>query len=251
MSVELIPGGKFPLTVATPVLPAPGIWAPDSPLPLAAIGAVVTPPLGWIWDGDAAEVRPRPGAIVWEPPRRPLERFLERLRRERDPHPRIVTLAADGPRQVADAALLVEAEADVAALLIWWQPSTRPADLLTAVRSMTALPLLVELPADLAPARARAVAAAGADALLIGPPRALLSGGRPARLWGPAILPLVERALDSLANRGPPLPLLAAGGIASGDDALRLCEAGAVAVAVGPEWWVQPDLPDQIAAALA
>lgn len=251
MSVNLIPGSKFPLLLATPVLPAPGTWAPDAPLPLDGIGALVTPPLSWTWDGDRAEVRPRPGALVWEPPRRPLERFLARLGRQRDPRPRIVTLAADEPRQFAAAAALVEAEGGAAAILIWWRPAAKPGDLVAAARGATALPLLAELPADLAAGRARAAVAAGADALMIGPPRGLLDAGHPARLWGPAILPVVERALDTLVDRGVSVPLIAAGGIASGEDALRLSEAGAVGVALGPEWWVQPSLPKQVVAALA
>lgn len=247
--IDLIPGGKFPLTLETQVFPAPGIWAPDSPLPLDALGALVTPPLGWTWDGDAADWRWRPGALVWEPPRRPIERFLDLLRRRHDHLPRIVTLAADEAGPLADAVSLAEAEPEVAAILIWWRPRLPLDDILTAARRRTALPLLVELPADLAVARGRVAAAA--DALLVGPPRAMIESDRPARLWGPAILPIVERAIDALADRLEGFPLLAAGGVAGGEDALRLCEAGANGIAVGPEWWVEPDLPARIVAALA
>lgn len=54
-------------------------YLPGSALSLKEMGAFVTPPLGWQWDGDVAEWEAYPGAFLWMPPRRPLRRFVRRL----------------------------------------------------------------------------------------------------------------------------------------------------------------------------
>lgn len=225
---------------------------PRGPLPDDAFGALVTPPLGWTWDGGDAEITPRPGALLWVPPRHPIDRFLARFARERDPRPRLVTLAADGPAAIAEAVELAETIPQVQGLILWWWSGSESLSAaVEAARRASLLPLLAEVPVDLAIDLAPALAEAGADALIVGPPRAAGEAGRATRLWGPAILPLVERALDRLVDLLPNLPLLAGAGIGTPDDAVRATEAGATAVALGPEWWTDPALAAEIVNALA
>ena len=100
---------RLPLPLASRLLCAPGVWAPGSPLPVESLGALVTPPLGWEWDGEAAPWQSRPGAFLWAPPRRPLDRFLPRLDRERSALPRLITLAPDSATGLAEAARQLEA----------------------------------------------------------------------------------------------------------------------------------------------
>jgi hypothetical protein len=243
MMIELTTGTEhLPLQLASRMLMAPGVWAPDSRLSLAGLGALVTPPLGWEWDGEAAVWEAHVGGFSWTPPRRPLERFLRRLSRERDNLPRIITLAPDEPQAMERA--VREAEVEGAAGYLLWDAT--PEVLAGARRGGLALPLLAEVPCNEASASATALLDAGADALWIGAPRV-----RGTRLWGPAVLPLVLAALEDERMRASGVPLIAGAGIGSAADALRLREAGAEAVALDPAWWVQPSLAGAVAEALA
>jgi hypothetical protein len=241
--IELATGTEhLPLQLASRMLMAPGVWGPDSRLPLAGLGALVTPPLGWEWDGEAAGWEAHVGGFSWTPPRRPLERFLRRLSRERDDLPRIITLAPDEPQAMEWAAREAEVEG-TAGYLLW---DATPEAVAGARRGGLALPLLVEVPCNEAGERGAALVEAGADALWIGAPRV-----RGTRLWGPAVLPLVLAALEDERLRVAGVSLISGAGIGNAADALRLREAGAEAVALDPAWWVQPSLADEIAGALA
>jgi hypothetical protein len=243
MMIELTTGTEhLPLQLASRVLMAPGVWAPDSRLSLAGLGALVTPPLGWEWDGEAAAWEAHVGGFSWTPPRRPLERFLRRLGRERDTLPRIITLAPDRPQAMERA--VREAEVEGAAGYLLWDAT--PEVLAGARRGGLALPLLAEVPSNEAGEKATALVEAGADALWIGAPRV-----RGTRLWGPAVLPLVLAALEDERARAAGVPLIAGAGIGSAADALRLREAGAEAVALDPASWVQPSLANEVAEALS
>jgi hypothetical protein len=243
MMIELTTGTEhLPLQLASRVLMAPGVWAPDSRLPLQGLGALVTPPLGWEWDGEAVGWEAHVGGFSWTPPRRPLERFLRRLSRERDALPRIITLAPDAPQAMERA--VREAEVEGAAGYLLWD--AMPEVLAGARRGGLALPLLAEVPSNEAGEKATALVEAGADALWIGAPRV-----RGTRLWGPAMLPLMLAALEDERLRAAGVPLIAGAGIGSAADALRLREAGAEAVALDPAWWVQPSLSDEVARAVA
>jgi hypothetical protein len=233
--IELAGGpSHLPLQLASLVLSAPGVWAPGSRLAVEGLGALVTPPLGFAWDGKAATWEARPGLFAWAPPRRPLSRFARRLARERSPLSRVWTLARAAPGDIARA--LDELEADGATGYLLWEAS---AEALAAARPVAALPLVAEVPATETSGLAPSLLDAGADALWIGPPR-LGDGNR--RLWGPAILPLVVAALEQARRLAPALPLIAGAGIASAADSRRLLDAGASALALDPAWWAQPTL---------
>ncbi len=128
------------------------------------------------------------------------------------------------------------------------------AEVVRAVRGETGLPLIVKLSpntADIA-AMARAVEAAGADALsaintLVGlaidadrcrPVLGNVFGG----LSGPAVKP-VALALVWQAARAVRIPVIGMGGISTGRDVAEFLMAGASAVAVGTATFVDPLAP--------
>ncbi|HEV1997693.1 MAG TPA: dihydroorotate dehydrogenase [Candidatus Dormibacteraeota bacterium] len=121
-----------------------------------------------------------------------------------------------------------------------------------AVRAVTRRPLIVKLTpnvTDIA-AIARAIVDAGADALsavntYVGmtldlhtgrPVLANTTGG----LSGPAIRPLAMHAVYTV-SRAVAVPVIASGGVMSGDDALEFLLAGARAVQVGTLNFLRPD----------
>lgn len=228
----------LPLYLASRLLHAPGTWAPGSRLPLGEMGALVTPPLGREWDGDAAPWESRPGAFLWAPPRRPLARFLRHLAREWPDLPRLFTLAPDAPPQIEAALHELEGEA-TAAVLLW---EATPPIVAAARRAAPGLPLLVELPCTEAREKAPALVEAGADGIWLGAPQ----GGGGQRLWGPALFPTMLATLEA-SRAALPVLLIVGATIGSAEDAQRLLAAGADALALDPAWWVAPALAEQVA----
>jgi dihydroorotate dehydrogenase (NAD+) catalytic subunit len=131
-----------------------------------------------------------------------------------------------------------------------------------AVRRVTGLPLIVKLSPNVADVRpiARAIAAAGADALSAvntlsgmalradrsGPFLGNTFGG----LSGPAIKPVALRIVYEVAQVVA-IPVIAIGGITSLDDVLDYLAAGAVAVQVGTAIFADPTLPVRLGDELA
>jgi dihydroorotate dehydrogenase (NAD+) catalytic subunit len=121
-----------------------------------------------------------------------------------------------------------------------------------AVRAVTRRPLIVKLTPNVTdlPTIARAIEDAGADALsavntYVGMSLDLESG-RPilanatGGLSGPAIRPLALHAVYSV-SRTVRIPVIASGGVMSGEDAIEFLLAGAVAVQVGTLNFLRPD----------
>jgi dihydroorotate dehydrogenase (NAD+) catalytic subunit len=122
----------------------------------------------------------------------------------------------------------------------------------TAVRAATKRPLIVKLTPNVTDmvAIARAIVDAGADALsavntYVGmsldletgrPVLANITGG----LSGPAIRPLALHAVYTVAG-AVPVPVIASGGVTSGQDAVEFILAGATAVQVGTLNFLRPD----------
>jgi dihydroorotate dehydrogenase (NAD+) catalytic subunit len=121
-----------------------------------------------------------------------------------------------------------------------------------AVRAATARPLIVKLTPNVTDlvSIAHAIEGAGADALsavntYVGMTLDLKSG-RPVLanstggLSGPAIRPLAMHAVYTV-SRAVSIPVIASGGVMSGQDAVEFMLAGAVAVQVGTLNFLRPD----------
>jgi dihydroorotate dehydrogenase (NAD+) catalytic subunit len=131
-----------------------------------------------------------------------------------------------------------------------------------AARAATELPLLVKLPPLMADVRevARAVAAAGADAIsAIAPPPALAldaarAGSRlgSSRAWlsGPAIRPLALRVVWEVAQ-AVRIPVVGIGGVSSLEGVLDMLAAGASAVGLATAALAEPMLPGRLGRELA
>ena len=230
---------RLPLQLATPLLPSPGLWVPRGTLSLRAMGARVTPPLGESWDGDAMPWSAQPGALCWRPAVRPLDRMVGRLQRFASDRPLILTLAPAAPAALAAALDAVNLD-EIAACLLW---QATPATARAARRVLGPVPLIAESSGG-AEAPSSDLVEAGADAIWLGPPR--LRDGT--RLWGPALLPLMRDEVRAVQPLGVPLVVGAA--IASPEAALALRDDGATLFALGPPWWVEPDLTERVLAAL-
>ena len=132
------------------------------------------------------------------------------------------------------------------------------ADVITAVRRVSAVPVFAKLSPDVTDivSIARAVVDAGADGLsmvntLLGmaidtttmrPVLAGVTGG----LSGPAIRPVAVRCVYQVHAALPEVPILGMGGIRSGNDALEFLLAGASAVSVGTAVFGDPNAPVRI-----
>ena len=136
------------------------------------------------------------------------------------------------------------------------------AELTSAVRAVTRLPLIVKLTPNVTDivAIARAVEAAGADALsaintYVGmaidvrrrrPVLSRVSGG----LSGPAIKPLALHAVWQLAQ-AVRIPVIGVGGITTPGDALEFLLAGAAAVQLGTVNYIRPEAAGEVHAGIA
>lgn len=114
--------------------------------------------------------------------------------------------------------------------------------------------LLVKLRSD--PGRvaetAKAVADAGADALVVGNALpAALPDGRPGGLSGPAVRPQALRCVAEVVHALPQTPVIGCGGIMDAEDARAYLAAGARAVEVGTALFHDPTTAFRLARELA
>jgi dihydroorotate dehydrogenase (NAD+) catalytic subunit len=99
---------------------------------------------------------------------------------------------------------------------------------------------------------ARAVADAGADAVVIGNAiPAAMPDGRPGGLSGPAIRPLALRCVSVVCDALPGTPVIGVGGIMDARDARAFLGAGARGVQIGTALFHDPTTAHRIVAALA
>ena len=135
----------------------------------------------------------------------------------------------------------------------------RAAEVAGAVARMSMVPVFAKLPmhaSDL-PEVARAVVRAGATGLTIGGPPPALDvrperlrpglGGVTGWLSGPALLPMTLRAVFDVSRAVPDTPVIAVGGIRTGEDAVEAFLAGAWAVQVGTATLIDPAAPVSVA----
>ena len=135
----------------------------------------------------------------------------------------------------------------------------RAAEIAGAVARMSMVPVFAKLPmhASELPAIARAVIRAGVSGLTIGgsPPALDVRsdrlrpglGGVTGWLSGPALLPMTLRAVFDVSRAAPETPVIAVGGIRTGEDAVEAFLAGAWAVQVGTATLIDPSAPVTVA----
>jgi dihydroorotate dehydrogenase (NAD+) catalytic subunit len=131
------------------------------------------------------------------------------------------------------------------------------AEIVSACRAVTALPLYAKLSPQLpdVAAAARAVEAAGADGLsLVNTLRGLALDERTLRprlgrgtggYSGPALKPIALAAVYA-CRRATSLPIVGMGGVWNGRDALELIAAGATSVALGTVLFSDPSAPVRV-----
>jgi dihydroorotate dehydrogenase (NAD+) catalytic subunit len=139
----------------------------------------------------------------------------------------------------------------------------RATEVVGAVARMALVPVFAKLPivASHLPELARACVRAGAHGLTIGGPPAALEvrtgdlrpalGSVTGWMSGPAIRPQTLRGVYEAARATPEAPILAVGGVRTGEDAVEMLLAGASAVQVGTAVLVDPSAPVEIARGIA
>jgi dihydroorotate dehydrogenase (NAD+) catalytic subunit len=272
------------LVVPTPVMIAAGCAGTGRELPelvdLRRVGAVVSRSV--TIDPREGSPTPRigesPAGIVWETGlQNPgLDAFIaDELPRLAQGVPAVVSVAGDTLEDYVRLTSVLQRNRSASAIEVYLsgpdQELDRPvlghhADRVTeivgAVARMSRLPVYAKLPSGgdtLELARA-AVRAGATGVTLLGSPPALglgRAGLGPARgrvsgwLSGPALRPLTLRAVSDVARALPDTPVIASGGIRSGDDAIEMLQAGAWAVQVGVAVLVDPPAPVAIARRIA
>jgi len=139
----------------------------------------------------------------------------------------------------------------------------RVTEIVGACARMSLVPVFAKLPWVPSRLRELAVAAvrAGAHGLVVvdAPPALAVDGGRlrPAlgavigHLAGPAVRPLTLRAVFEVATAVPDVPIVAVGGVRTGNDAVEMLLAGASAVQVGTATLIDPAAPVLVAQGVA
>jgi dihydroorotate dehydrogenase len=265
MPIAITRPGKFTLELETPVMPAAGTFGFGDVyrdlVNIEKIGAVVTNPLtydGWS-PASGTRVVPMEGGVLVHTglPNPGLNRALKRYRGQWAllPVPVIVHLVATGIDHVRKCASRLDEEDSVDAIElglgddITWEEVE---ELVDAAVSRCDKPVLVRLPFQESVDVAEAAADAGAAALVLSaPPRGTARDPRTGRLvsgriYGPLVKPVILRLVGQLARRLDEVPVIAAGGVHTPDDARDYMEAGARAVQVDSVIWVQPNMLEVI-----
>lgn len=268
--IELAPNHKFGLPIATPVLPAAGVFgygdAYRDLVDYRSLGALVTNPVS-LRSRRAAHppriaVRGAQLLIHTGHPNPGLSAILRQYREfwERLGLPVILHLIAATPVEAAEASDKLAGEPNIHGIELGLDehtPVEKALALLRSVQRSSDLPVIVRVPFSGVDALAQPLAEAGADALtLTSPPRGLLPSPQTStdessafvrgRLYGPALFPLLLHQLSHWIPRLP-IPVIACGGITSAADARACLALGAVAVQLDAVLWQQPELLTLIA----
>lgn len=268
MGIELAPGGKQGLVVANPVLLAGGVIGYGELVPrgldLAQVGAAVIGP--FTATPRAGRAAPRygvgPGGMVVDAGGQ--SRGVGAVAAKFAKHwwrlgcPVIAQVVAESARETEKiVARLQETEGIVGLELV---PATT--DLATA-RGMVAAalaagdrPVWVKLRLDVAVAWAGELVGTGAQGIVVGqPPRGCLPGPRgdlvAGELYGPLVFALMLDVLVATGRQELPAALIACGGIHTVAQMETALAAGAQAVQIDSALWVEPGLPNRLAAAWA
>lgn len=266
MPTRLTRPGKHTLIIEHPVMPMAGTAGFGDEygglLDLTAFGALVTNPVTTAPRSPAngARVIPLPaGALVHTGlPNSGLRAVLADYAEvwARLTIPVIVHFAPVSLEDLKRALGKLDETEQVAAVEIGLEDDIPQADAVALTREAARAekPALIRLPFAAPMDMVRAVAGAGADALVLSaPPRGTArdDGGRlvSGRIYGPMNQPLALRHVGQAAHVSN-APIIAAGGIHSAAGAQDFLDAGAVAVQLDSLIWVQPTAVAAIAGAL-
>lgn len=268
MPVELAPNHKIGLVLANPTMIASGCGgygtAYQGLIDQTVFGAIVTNPI---------TLRPRRGApgprlvetsagfVLDTGLQNPGVKKVIRAYRQtwsRLGVPIIAHLPAADPADLHRTARALAGTDTIAAIELGLPHHAVPFDLkpwLEAVQRDCLLPILVKLPLDRALELAEAAADAGADILVIGLPplaTALSSTGEPVTgyLYGPALHGLALHVVQSVKALVD-LPIVAAGGIHTLNDAQAFLQAGASVVQLDSLLFIDPKSAGELARTLS
>ena len=266
MSVQITRPGKSPIELPNPVMVASGMMGFEPSMyrnlmKLEKFGALVTAPLSWKRRGTARGTRivEQPSGFLYHTglPNPGMRKAVRNYKEgwAKSPIPMIVHLIDHREDDLYSCTQQLEGLENVVGIELGLKEDIDPdhlARLVDAVHAATQLPLLVKLPLYNALWLAPIAEEVGADALVLGsPPRGTDRDGKSGqfvggRMYGTYLKPLTLRAVGQLA---PILniPLIACGGIHSGDDARDFLDAGATAVQIDTLIWVAPKQAEVVA----
>lgn len=139
----------------------------------------------------------------------------------------------------------------------------RVAEIVGAVARMSTVPVFAKIPGGTADTveLARAAVRAGVSGIVVGGPYPAVSvdvsklrpglGAVTGWISGPALLPQTVRAVFEVSQATRELPVIAGGGVMTGDDAIACLLAGATAVQVGTATLVDASAPVEVAKGIA
>lgn len=264
--IELAPGHKQGLPVENPVWIAGGMVgygeAVARSTALAGLGGVVVGPL--LASSRAGAEWPRvahtTGGLVLETglQSRGVGNVLRHYAKlwPKLGCPVVVQLADNDPKSMGKLAARVGSAPGVMGLELL--PLTRDVDVAAAmVRQVVRacdLPVWVKVPLHEAVTWAEPVVASGANGLTVAQPPLGQLGHRAAgivtgALYGPLTFALMLPALAAVARLQLPVALIACGGVHTVEQMTQALEAGAAAVQIDSALWVEPGLPQWLAAA--
>jgi dihydroorotate dehydrogenase (NAD+) catalytic subunit len=268
MSIELAPDHKIGLALANPVMIASGCGgygtAYQGLIDQTVFGAIITNPI---------TLRPRRGApgprlvetsagfVLDTGLQNPgVKKVIRQYSRawSRLGVPIIAHLPATDPNDLHRTARALAGTDTIAAIELGIPHHAIPFDLkpwIKAIQRDCLLPILVKLPLDRTLELAEVAADAGPDILVIGLPplaTALSPTGEPVTgyLYGPALHALAVHAVRSVTELVD-LPIVAAGGIHTLNDAQAFLQAGATAVQIDSLLFIDPKSAVELARALS
>lgn len=242
---------KFDLVLSSPLMNAAGIlgFAPDphGAIDLAHFGAFITNPISLETRTTAGGCRyeaysggflfhtgyPNPGFHTT------IKSFAARW--SRSALGVIVHLLVHGPEDTAQMAERLEAIDGLMGIELGLASNVdiKTVRSLTEAAAWAELPVITRLPLERADELAAAAMSGGAVAVSLAPPRGSLpnayAGMRNGRLYGPAVFPQAMAATQSIAAQG--IPVIAAGGIYTEENAQALLSAGALGVQLDAVLW--------------
>lgn len=251
---------KRDLIFRRPMMNAAGSlgFAPDlrAPIPWDDFGAFVSNPLSLRPRTAAAEpaLIEFPGGFLLHTglPNPGFESAVKKYSRRwvDSPLPTIVHLMADRPEETKQMVQKLEGVENVMAAELGFAPLlTNDIILLTLEMCLGELPLIFSLPAEQILSLGSRLMDAGASAISISPPRGALRNGRAGiitgRLYGPALFPQSLEVVRTAVKIG--IPIIAAGGVYSKENADVMISVGALAVQVDAALWLPANKKNLVA----